>query len=389
MPDPRRLASALRGPLSDHGFSGAPQLDVADLTTGQPLFSQDAQTPEAPASTAKLLIAAAVLHQLGPQARLQTKAYVAGGTIYLVGGGDPTLAPSRVRTEQLTHGQLDDPANLDDLAQQVRKAGVTHADHVVGDAGLFTGPPAAVGWQPYYLQSQVAPVAALTVQERRATTPSVAATEEMRHALGAAGVTVGGSGLGRVPPGARLVGTVSSPPLSALVQHMLAESDNDLAEALGRVLAVHAGRTGDFAGTASAVLDGLQQLGLSTAGVQMHDASGLSQADRVPPALLVDILRMASDPAHPELRPIVDGLPVAGRTGTLAPRYRTALTRAGAGVVHAKSGRLAGMNALAGLVKTKNGRVLVFALRAPTADLSSGEQAMDRVAATLAGCGCR
>jgi D-alanyl-D-alanine carboxypeptidase/D-alanyl-D-alanine-endopeptidase (penicillin-binding protein 4) len=121
----------------------------------------------------------------------------------------------------------------------------------------------------------------------------------------------------------------------------------------------------------------------------MHDASGLSQADRVPPALLVDILRMASDPAHPELRPIIDGLPVAGRTGTLAPRYHSADTRAGAGVVRAKSGRLLGMNALAGLVRTKNGRLLVFALRAPTADLSGGEQAMDRVATTLALCGCR
>jgi D-alanyl-D-alanine carboxypeptidase/D-alanyl-D-alanine-endopeptidase (penicillin-binding protein 4) len=89
------------------------------------------------------------------------------------------------------------------------------------------------------------------------------------------------------------------------------------------------------------------------------------------------------------LKAIPDGLPVAGKTGTLDHRFHSAATKAGAGVVHAKSGRLLGMNALAGLVRTKNGRVLVFALRANTASLSGGEEAMDRVAATLAQCGCR
>jgi D-alanyl-D-alanine carboxypeptidase/D-alanyl-D-alanine-endopeptidase (penicillin-binding protein 4) len=202
-------------------------------------------------------------------------------------------------------------------------------------------------------------------------------------------VPAGATRPGRLPPGARLVATVQSPPVSRLVEHMLTYSDNDLAEALGRLVALHRGRTADFDGEAGALLDGLRELGLPLEGVQMHDSSGLSHDDRVPPSLLVEVLRRAAAPEHPELRPIITGLPTAGRTGTLFDRYRTPDSRAGIDVVHAKSGRLAGVAALAGLVRDQDGTTLVFAIRAPSAGLTVGEQAMDRVAATLARCGCR
>jgi D-alanyl-D-alanine carboxypeptidase/D-alanyl-D-alanine-endopeptidase (penicillin-binding protein 4) len=186
-----------------------------------------------------------------------------------------------------------------------------------------------------------------------------------------------------------LVAKVDSPPVSALVKHMLTYSDNDLAEALGRLVALHQNRPADFAGEAAALLDGLQRLSLPLSGVRMNDTSGLSHDDKVPPALLVEVLRRAAAPDHPELHAIIDGLPVAGRTGTLADRYHSASSRAGANVVHAKSGRLAGVAALAGLVRDRDGRMLVFAVRGPSAGLTVGEQAVDRVATTLAGCGCR
>lgn len=389
IPDPSRLAAALQPALSDPGFAAPAQLEVADLDTEQVLYARSADAPGVPASTAKLLTATVALHELGPTFRLQTKAYLAGRTLYLVGGGDPTLASGNEGSVHLAHGTLAHPASLADLARQVRRAGVTKVDRVVGDASLFTGPPLAAGWPPYYVNSEIAPVSALQVAERRTSTPSQTATSAMQSALTSAGVSTGGAGLGRVPPAARLVGTVSSPPLSDLVEHMLTWSDNDLAEALGRVLAAHDGRPADFVGEAAAVVDGAGALGLPVQDVQMHDASGLSQQDRVSPALLVDVLEMATDPAHPELSSIPPGLPVAAHTGTLLFRYHAALTKAGAGVVHAKSGRVLGTNALAGLVRTRQGRLLVFSLRGLTTSQSAGEQAVDRVAATLAGCGCR
>jgi D-alanyl-D-alanine carboxypeptidase/D-alanyl-D-alanine-endopeptidase (penicillin-binding protein 4) len=392
-PDPAKLAAALRRPLADPGFAGPAELEVRDLTSGTVLFAQAPGMPQAPASTAKLLLSAVALTELGPQTRFQTSAYLVGSTIYLVGGGDPTL------TRGSGGGRSPAPASVGDLARQIKAAHVGKADAVVADAGLFTGPALAVGWPRYYLNSQIAPVSALTVDEGRSTagveqvpraaSPDLTAAGALRDALTSAGVRTGPVRQGRVPAGARLIAHVSSPPLSALVEHMLTYSDNDLAEALGRLLAHANGRSTDFAGAAASILAGLQQLHMPVAGVQMHDSSGLSPDDRVPPALLVDVLRMAADPGHPELHPIIAGLPVAGRTGTLATRYHAADTQAGIGVVRAKSGRLLGINALAGLVVTRDRRTLIFALRAPTSSLSGGEHAMDLVATTIARCGCR
>ena len=66
-----------------------------------------------------------------------------------------------------------------------------------------------------------------------------------------------------------------------------------------------------------------------------------------------------------------------------------AATKAGAGVVHAKSGRLLGMNALAGLVRTRQGRVLVFALMSGVkGDNVRAPVLLDNLAAALRGCGC-
>ena len=55
------------------------------------------------------------------------------------------------------------------------------------------------------------------------------------------------------PVSATVVASVQSAPISALVQRLLTESDNDLAEALGRAVAIHDGAAADFAGEAAAV----------------------------------------------------------------------------------------------------------------------------------------
>jgi D-alanyl-D-alanine carboxypeptidase/D-alanyl-D-alanine-endopeptidase (penicillin-binding protein 4) len=390
LPDPAKLATALRPALTDRGLAGPVGMQVRDLATGTVLFDQAADKPDVPASTAKLLTAAVALDRLGPRTRLQTRVFAAGDVLYLVGGGDPTLT-------RATTGALG--ARVDDLARQVRAAGVTRASRVVADATFFSGPTLAPGWQPYYLNAEIGPVSALSVDAGRRS-PSVKATARtpnpspdaantLRGALSRAGVRVDGVGAGRVPAGARQVAMVESPTVADLVKRMLTYSDNDLAESLGRQLAHAAGRPADFNGEVAAVADGLQTLGLPLDGLRMFDSSGLSHGDLVPPSLLVEVLRAAADPARPQLRPILDGLPVAGRTGTLADRFRTPETAPAVGLVHAKSGRLAGVAALAGTARTRSGQVLVFSVRAPSVDLTVGEKAMDRIAATLTRCGCR
>jgi D-alanyl-D-alanine carboxypeptidase/D-alanyl-D-alanine-endopeptidase (penicillin-binding protein 4) len=180
---------------------------------------------------------------------------------------------------------------------------------------------------------------------------------------------------------------VSSPPVAALVGHLLTTSDNDLAESLGRLVAVAAGEPASFAGAATAVTDAVRSLGLGMRGVRLYDASGLSRLDRVTPRVLVGLLRLAID--RPDLSPLFTGLPVAGLTGTLAERMDASASRPAAGVGRAKTGTLAGVSALAGQVVDVDGSLLLFAFLTDRAALPQPtEQALDALVGRLARCGC-
>jgi D-alanyl-D-alanine carboxypeptidase/D-alanyl-D-alanine-endopeptidase (penicillin-binding protein 4) len=184
---------------------------------------------------------------------------------------------------------------------------------------------------------------------------------------------------------------VASPRLADLVEHMLTVSDNDVAEALLRQIAVADGKPATFDGGTAAVRDVLGKLGLDLAGYKVLDGSGLSRQDRVAPAFLVRVLALAAATDHPDLRSAVTGLPVAGFTGTLAEdgRFQSADSSAGAGLVRAKTGSLTGVATLAGVVRDKDGQLLLFALMADkVSDETAARAALDRLAAGISGCGC-
>jgi serine-type D-Ala-D-Ala carboxypeptidase/endopeptidase (penicillin-binding protein 4) len=128
----------------------------------------------------------------------------------------------------------------------------------------------------------------------------------------------------------------------------------------------------------------------------MRDGSGLAADDRVSPAALTEVLRLIAGTAGGTraagARAVYDALPVAGWSGTLKDRYGTSPVVAAAGRVRGKTGTLTGVSSLAGAVRDAAGRLLVFALdadRAPPGGNYAAEAALDRVAATLAACGCR
>jgi len=87
---------------------------------------------------------------------------------------------------------------------------------------------------------------------------------------------------------------------------------------------------------------------------------------------------------------ISSGLAVAGVSGTLANRFATKATSAGRGVVRAKTGTLTGVGALAGTVTDQAGRPLVFVVIGNRLRSQAGARdTMDRIASSLAECGCR
>ncbi len=164
------------------------------------------------------------------------------------------------------------------------------------------------------------------------------------------------------PAGARTLAAVYSPPLAQIVQWMLEESNNVIAENLARHVAIATGKPASFAGGAAATQSVLRKLGVT--GLQLFDGSGLSVDDRIPPAALVRLVRLAA--SRPQLRAVLTGLPVANFSGTLQP-HASVFGPGGAaawGVVRAKTGNLDTVAALAGIAYARNGQLLAFAIMA-------------------------
>ena len=171
-----------------------------------------------------------------------------------------------------------------------------------------------------------------------------------------------------------------SKPLAAIGVDMLKHSKNLYAESLVRHLGVSA-RDAAHAGR-SVVGEVLAGWGIDGRGAVVADGSGLSRYTYLTAGALVEVLaRMHRDPEHRAR--IMAALPVAGRDGTL--RRRMAGTPA-AGVVHAKTGSMSRVRALAGYVESADGETLAFAIvannfSAPAAEVT---RIIDEAAALLA-----
>ncbi|WP_018547988.1 D-alanyl-D-alanine carboxypeptidase/D-alanyl-D-alanine-endopeptidase [Streptomyces sp. LaPpAH-108] len=382
------LAEVLEPLLDAPALSAGHAAAVVDMSTGKRLYGADGDKALTPASTTKIATAVAALSALGPDHRLTTRTALEPDTreLVLVGGGDPTL------TAHKSPGQWASLRTLArDTAVALEKRGIRKIT-LSYDTTLFSGP----ALHPIGVNDNLAPVTALTADEgrtdgsdhgpvTRVADPSAEAARAFAGFLKDAGITATPPGPSKATGRAQTLASVSSPPLSDLVERMLTNSDNDIAEALARQTALASGRPGSFAGGAQAIAARLTKLGLPMKGAAFHDGSGLNRDDRLTADLLTSLLAKAADPARPGLRPVLTGLPVGGFTGTLAERY----TDGAAGVVRAKTGTLTGVNTLAGTVVDADGRLLSFAfLASDTTDPEAAQSALDRTASALSACGC-
>ncbi|MDT7537693.1 MAG: hypothetical protein QOI82_1278 [Actinomycetota bacterium] len=404
VPTASGLARALATALTDKALGAHVAVSVLDATTGKPVLESSAREVVLPASTAKIATAVAALTALPGDLRLRTRVVAgpAAGDVVLVGGGDATLAGP------FTRPGYPRPARLADLAGKVR-VGLAGAPvrRVIVDDTLYGGPLLGPGWRPAYVTSgDVSPVTALMVDEGRTalpplvgpsraprhSDPSLAAGRELAGLLGVPKAVVV---RGKAADGAKPLAEVTSPPLPQLVEGMLTRSDNDLAESLIRQLAIAQQQPATFAGGAAALQAVLARVlphvGTTPGAIRLVDGSGLSRLDRVQPGALTRLLAAVAGADRDTLSPVLSGLPVAGFDGTLERRYRKGLGLPAAGVVRAKTGTLNGVSALAGLVRTRGGRLLAFDFTADSVPLGltlASQTALDRLAATLAGCGC-
>lgn len=415
------MAAALSAPTLAGAHVGALVIDAA---TGATVFSRDAESSFQPASTLKLVVGTAAITLLGSDYALVTDVLTdanvsAGslrGSLYLRGGGDPTLdaaalneAAQTLRQEsiaQIDGGIVADASHfdasmyppgwvIDDLAQDYAApvSALSYNDGVVALAlapGVSPGTPVSFTMTPQTPDvivinnattgdgrspdttslerslddpRQIVLSGSLPAGTRgaeldaAAATPPLFAADAMRASLNSAGIRTKESREGITPQTARLVWHHRSEPMRTLLARMWLPSDNLLAESLLEELGTRSITGTDTRARGIArESQWLHSIGVDMDQVEIADGSGLSQYDRLSPEALVRVLRAGW--TGPDRDAIVAALPAAGERGTLAHAFMGSFLR---GAVIAKTGSMSHVRTLAGFV-VRPGRSLIFAL---------------------------
>jgi serine-type D-Ala-D-Ala carboxypeptidase/endopeptidase (penicillin-binding protein 4) len=372
---------------------------VLDGATGAALWQAGQDDLVQPASSMKLLMGAALLTTVDPNSRLTTKVVQgpAAGEIIFVGGGDVTLSAARSGVTSVYTGA----PTVDQLAEQIKATGY-QVTKIITDTSYWSGERFATGWQQSDIQGTptdgsgyITNMDALMVDgdrtdpsnenSKRSGTPAQTAAQALARALGNANLPIetGGKATGEE----KVLAQVQSQPVSILLGQALVNSDNVLAEALGRQVAIARHAPPSFEGAVAATQLALQDLGIDSSTAKLYDSSGLSTQDLVPSSLLAEVIALAVSGKVPTLSPLLDDLPIAGVSGTLADRFDQPNTRVAAGWLRAKTGTLTGVYSLVGYVLDVDGRALVFSFNSGQPGAGTRD-AQDRVGATLRICGC-
>ena len=342
---------------------------VIDTTTHEVLWEREPAKPLTPASATKVLTLAAATLALDEEERLTTEV-VAGeqeGEVVIKAAGDVWLTDER----------------LDELAKQIQQKMDT-VTRVSIDTSIWAGPDQAPGWDDdnidggYVAPIQPAMLYGGRIGEKtgdvpRSHEPALDVARALATRLGADEADIAAS-----PENSEVIATTESEPLALRAQQAAKDSDNVMAEAIARELAVSQGREASFEGATKAILDELRGAGIDVNGVTLKDGSGLSRDNRIPAGLLAHIADQAV--ATDELRPLLGYLPLAGGEGTLYERYHESPAR---GYVRAKTGTLTGTSALTGTAQGQSGRVYDFAFLVNDGEVTSARQAQDALAAAL------
>ena len=347
---------------------------------GESLYAQNPAVPLAPASNQKLVTATAALLSMGPDAHLDTVASAAAapadgvlqGDLYVVGGGDPVLTTGPF-AQQLYKDRppslVNDPAKL---ADAIKAAGITRiTGSVVGDGSRYDTQRFHPAWpERYRPQNVVGQIGALMIddgyqdfpaqyegEQARTPAPDAAAHAALKLTtlLRERGVTVDGAPRsGTAPAGATLtnVATLPSAPLIDIIGEMLVESDDDTAEMLMKEIGRRESGQGTWAAGVAATNALLGEAGIDVSGVEIVDGSGLSTENRATCQFLTNLI------TRPDTGPqLVEHSSVAGETGTLAADFEGTPVD---GRMHAKTGTLNTVTALAGRVDPTQGGSLMF-----------------------------
>jgi len=188
--------------------------------------------------------------------------------------------------------------------------------------------------------------------------PDLYAAWFFRDALEEQGITVKGSrpGQGSVPSSASRVAFQTSDPLKGEIKRMQLWSKNFVAEQLLKLFGEGECAPLTFECGLAVFRKALGLFHLGEQCLQLENASGLFDANRVAPAHVVRLLIEAANRSDISSE-FMEALPEGRKSGTLKERMVRLKTR-----VRGKTGTLDNISTLAGYIERKRGRYIAFAI---------------------------
>lgn len=317
---------------------------VYDLTDNRLLYTKNQRQLMRPASNQKLVTAITALTALGADYEFSTRVCTTGkiedgilkGNLYIIGGMDPMLSRD----------------DLDNLARTLHEAGIDSiAGLICADLSAKDDKEFGNGW---CWDDEDGPLSVLLLNKKAGIEMPLLDRFEK------AGIRMECPALIKenCPKDARLL-TVIKHPLGQLLDPMMKDSDNMLAECLFYQLAFQSGKQSAGASEAATVIILLMtKLGISAESYDIADGSGLSLYNFITPEALLTLLNYAY--RHPEIyAPLSVTLPIAGVDGTLKKRM---ISTPAMGNVYAKTGTVTSVSSLSGYAMGGNGHLLSFSI---------------------------
>ncbi len=307
-----------------------------------------------PASVRKLFSGSAAAQCLGYDRQFITEFMIDRGDLVMRGDGDPSFG-----SERYGHS-----APFAPVLAELKRRRIRSVRDVVADVSLFDRVTIPYQWKVGNLTTDSAtPVDAIAYRENEiddtaVPSPPIFAAQALRDTLRAAGIDV--TGKIRVEWEPRVSGeriaAVRSPFLQHLLYAVYQNSHNLYSEMLLKRMSA-GGKPASYSRSLAIEKEFLvTDVGIDPSEFRFVDGSGLAPDDLVTSAAIVKMLRWMDAPHR---RGIYRDLLAAGGVaeGTLRSRFKDLGER-----VHAKTGSVAGVNALAGIVTARDGKPRYFTI---------------------------
>ncbi len=322
-------------------FNGFYGIYAEFLSSGEVLLNENSDKLFVPASVAKLFTLLAAVENLGLDYRFETKFYYENGDLMVKGSGDPMIYPSDL--EKIV-GDLVKELNLKEVRNIVLDDKLFDRREYFGKGWMWDDPNPVIG--------------ALNIKVRffgKADEMSAVRIfyESLKRDLENNGVKVTGKMMLKYISRRKVPSYIyRSQPLKEILKYMIKSSDNQIAEMIFRDVGAKLLRKGTINNSIAAMIRTVKStIGYGINDFTIVDGPGLSRYDMVSPKMTVELLKYLYKKLGRDLFEI---LSYSKGSGTISGRFSFDLW--------GKTGTMTGVSGLAGFLKAKSGKLIVFSI---------------------------